>query len=388
MEQIVNRAIEKDRELRYQGAAEMRAELQSVADRSRELDDGKSRKRSPRKGLAAAALVCVAIIAGGLYQYWRSNRPPKLTDKDTIVLADFDNKTGDAVFDDTLKQGLSVQLEQSPFLELLSDRKVNTTLKLMGRHAGDRLTPEVTREVCLRTGSKAMLTSSIAELGSQYVIGLKTVDCNMGDLLAEVQVRAAGKEEVLKALDAATVRLRGKLGESLSSVQKYATPLEEGTTQSLEALKAFSLGRKTRYEMGETPALPFFKRAVELDPSFALPYRSMSVVYKNLNELERATANARKAYELREKVSERERFSIEANYYLVATGQLERAARTYELWQQNYPRDYMPYANLGFIYGAVGNYEKALEESREAGAHGTKHRWQPRRRLREPQPTG
>ena len=168
----------------------------------------------------------------------------RLTDKDTIVLSDFDNKTGDAVFDDTLKQGLSVQLEQSPFLALVSDRKVNETLKLMGRPAGDRLTPEVTREVCQRTGSKAMLTGSIAGLGSQYVIGLKAVNCNTGDVLAEAQEQAAGKEAVLKALDAAAVSLRGKLGESLSSVQKYATPVEEATTPSLEALKAYSLGRK------------------------------------------------------------------------------------------------------------------------------------------------
>ena len=290
----------------------------------------------------------------------------KLTDKDTIVLADFDNKTGDAVFDDTLKQGLSVQLEQSPFLDLVSERKVNETLKLMGRPAGDRLTPEVTREVCQRTGSKAMLTGSIAGLGSQYVIGLKAVNCNTGDVLAEAQEQAAGKEAVLKALDTAAVSLRGKLGESLSSVQKYATPLEEATTPSLEALKAYSLGRKTRHAKGDTAALPFYKRAVELDPNFAMAYAAMSAAYGNLNEAGRAAENARKAYELREKVSERERFSIEANYYMYATGELEKAAQVYELWQQTYPRDYVPYANLGFIYGCLGNWEKALEEAREA----------------------
>ena len=221
----------------------------------------------------------------------------RLTDKDTIVLSDFDNKTGDSVFDDTLKQGLSVQLEQSPFLDLVSDRKVNETLKLMGRPAGDRLTPEVTHEVCQRTGSKAMLTGSIAGLGSQYVIGLKAVNCNTGDVLAEAQEQAAGKEAVLKALDAAAVSLRGKLGESLSSVQKYATPVEEATTPSLEALKAYSLGLKTDYAKGETAALPFFKRAVELDPNFAMAYAWMSVVYRDLNEVGRAAENARKAYE-------------------------------------------------------------------------------------------
>ena len=177
------------------------------------------------------------------------------------------------VFDDTLKQGLSVQLEQSPFLDLVSDRKVNETLKRMGRPAGDRLTPEVTREVCQRTGSKAMLTGSIARLGSQYVIGLKAVNCNTGDVLAEAQEQAASKEAVLKALDSAAVSLRSKLGESLSSVQKYATPVEEATTPSLEALKAYSLGRKMFFAKGNTAALPFFKRAVELDPNFAMAYR-------------------------------------------------------------------------------------------------------------------
>jgi tetratricopeptide (TPR) repeat protein len=245
---------------------------------------------------------------------------------------------------------------------LVSERKVNETLKLMGRPAGDRLTPEVTREVCQRTGSKAMLTGSIAELGNQYVIGLKAVSCNTGDMLAEAQERAAGKEAVLKALDAAAVSLRGKLGESLSSVQKYATPLDEATTPSLEALKAYSLGRAK----GDTAALPFFKRAVELDPNFAMAYRSMAIVYSNLSEAGRAAENARKAYELRGKVSERERFSIEAIYYTYTTGELEKAAQTYELWQQTYPRDAVTYGSLAFIYASLGNLEKALEEAREA----------------------
>jgi len=215
-------------------------------------------------------------------------------------------------------------------------------LKLMGRPAGDRLTPEVTHEVCLRTGSKAMLTGSIAGLGSQYVIGLKAVNCNTGDVLAEAQEQAAGKEAVLKALDAAAVSLRGKLGESLSSAQKYATPVEEATTPSLEALKAYSLGLKTLNAKGQTAALPFFKRAVELDPNFAMAYAWMSMVYSNLDEVGRAAESIRKAYELRDKVSERERFSIEGNYYLSATGEMEKAAQTFELWQQTYPRDYLP----------------------------------------------
>jgi serine/threonine protein kinase/tetratricopeptide (TPR) repeat protein len=368
LEDIIRRALEKDRELRYQHAADMRADLQRL---KRDSDSNRfapvsrvapTRKRR-RWWIGATAVVIVAAVVAG---YFVSRRPAKLTDKDTIVLGDFDNKTGDTVFDDTLKQGLSVQLEQSPFLDLVSERKVNQTLKLMGRPAGDRLTPEVTREVCQRTGSKAMLTGSIAALGSQYVIGLKAVSCNTGDMLAQAQEQAAGKEAVLKALDAAAVSLRSKLGESLSSVQKYATPLEEATTPSLEALKAYSLGRKTGYAKGGTAALPFFKRAVELDPNFAGAYAAMSVVYANLNELGRAAENARKAYELRGKVSERERFSIEANYYRNATGELEKAAQTYELWQQTYPRDFAPYGNLEIIYARLGSYEKALEEAREA----------------------
>ena len=290
----------------------------------------------------------------------------KADSKDTIVLSDFDNKTGDPLFDDTLKQGLSVQLEQSPFLDLVSERKVNQTLKLMGRPAGARLTPEVTHEVCQRTGSKAMLTGSITGLGRQYVIGLKAVNCNTGDVLAEAQEQAAGKEEVLKALDNAAVSLRGKLGESLSSVQKYATPLVELTTPSLEALKAFSLGQRTFHAKGGTAALPFFKRAVEIDPNFAAPYGAMSGVYGDLNETGRSAENARKAYELRQKVSERERLAIEANYFLSVTGELEKAAQAYDQWQQTYPRDYETYGNLAFISTSLGNPEKSLEENREA----------------------
>ena len=312
----------------------------------------------------SAVLLLVALIAVWLFYPWRRART--LTDKDTIVLADFDNKTGDTVFDDTLKQGLSVQLGQSPFLALVSERRVNEILKLMGRPTGERLTPEVTTEVCQRTGSKAMLTGSIAKLGSQYVIGLKALNCNTGDVLAEAQEQAASKEAVLKALDAAAISLRSKLGESLSSVEKYATPVEEATTPSLEALKAYSLGVKTDYAKGDTPALPFFKRAVELDPNFAMAYTWISTVYFDLNEIQWSAGNARKAYELREKVSERERFLIEAGYYFFATGELERVAQTDELWQQTYPRDATPYQWLGAISATLGNYEKALEEWRVA----------------------
>jgi DNA-binding winged helix-turn-helix (wHTH) protein/tetratricopeptide (TPR) repeat protein len=314
--------------------------------------------------LGATAAVLIVIAGSGIY-WQRSNQTAALTERDTMVLGEFVNTTGDTVFDDTLKQGLAVQLEQSPFVALVSDRKVNETLKLMGRPVDDRLTPEITREVCLRTGSKAMLTGSIVRLGSQFVIGLKATNCNTGDALAVAQQQAVGKEAVLKALDAAAVHLRRKLGESLISIQKFATPVEQATTPSLEALKAYSLGRKTGFAKGASAALPFYKRAVELDPNFAMAYRGISVVYTNRSEVGRATENARRAYELRAKVSEQERFSIEATYYMHATGELENAVEVYELWQQTYPKDFFPYANLGVVYGCLGNWEKALEETRE-----------------------
>ncbi len=360
---VIAKALAADQAERWQSAAELQTALERIRQQpGEEIARQSSRKRRLR--LMLALLLVAVLVAGGLY--YRAHRTRLLTDKDSIVLSDFDNKTGDSVFDDTLKQGLSVQLEQSPFLNLVSERKVNETLKLMGRPAGDRLTPEVAREICQRTNSKAMLAGSIAELGSPYVIGLKTVDCNTGDVLAEAQEQAAGKEAVLKALDAAAVRLRSKLGESLSSVQKYATPLEEATTPSLEALRAYSLGVKADYAKGETAALPFFKRAVDLDPNFAMAYAWVSIVYWDLNEAGRGAENIRKAYELREKVSERERFFIEGNYYLSATGELEKAAQTYELWHQTYPRDDLPYNLLGVVSATLGNWETALEEWREA----------------------
>jgi tetratricopeptide (TPR) repeat protein/tRNA A-37 threonylcarbamoyl transferase component Bud32 len=375
LERIINKALEKDRETRYQTASDLRADLKRL---KRDTDSGRvgasgarpaerrSALRKLWKVLVPAALILVAAAIGGTLYFRSRQARTGLTDKDTIVLSDFDNKTGDSVFDDTLKQGLSVQLEQSPFLALVSDRKVNETLKLMGRQAGDRLTPEVAHEVCLRTGSKAMLTGSIAGLGSQYVIGLKAVSCDTGDVLAEAQEQAAGKEAVLKALDAAAASLRGKLGESLSSVQKYATPVEEATTPSLEALKAYNLGLKTWNAEGNTAALPFFKRAVELDPNFAMAYSWIAVFYFDLNEVVRGAEYSRKAYELRNKISERERFTIETIYYSNATGELEKAAQTYELWLQTYPGEERAYRRLASVSYTLGNWEKALEELREA----------------------
>ncbi len=372
--EIINKSLEKDHKLRYQHAADVRTDLQLL---KREKESGRAAvtaaetESKPPKSIVVrwvtvAGMVVLAIgLAIGAWLF-HTRKAQALTNKDTIVLADFDNKTGDAVFDDTLRQGLSIQLEQSPFLSMISDSKVNQTLKMMGRPTGDRLTPEVTREVCQRTGSKAMLTGSIAGLGSQYVIGLKAVNCQSGDLLAEAQEQAAGEEGVLKALDAAAVSLRGKLGESLSTVQEYATPLDEATTSSLEALKAYSLGMKTNLAKGDIAAIPFYKRAVELDPNFAAAYSGLSEIYSDHNEVGLAAEYARKAYELREKVSEWEKFNIEAYYYFDVTGELEKAAQTYELWRQTYPRSSGTHRNLGNISSNLGNYEKALEEYREA----------------------
>ncbi len=344
--------------------AEAASDAELAPDAAR-IDEAIVRPRNKvwRRWLAAAAVVVVAASAVG---YFVSHRTPKFTDKDSLVLADFDNNAGDAVFDDTLKQGLKIQMEQSPFLYLVPDSKVNATLKLMGRAAGARLTPEVTREVCLRTSSTAMLNGSIARLGSQYVIGLQVVDCNNGDVLAEAQEQAANKEAVLKTLDAAAISVRRKLGESLSSVEKYSTPLAQATTPSLEALKAYSLGLKTSRLRGDTAALPLLKRAVELDPNFAVAYNAIAGSYNNLQEVGKAQENVHKAYDLREKLSERERLSIEGYYYLTATGELDKAAQTYEQWHQIYPRDYLPYANLAFIYSNLGDLEKAFKQDREA----------------------
>jgi tetratricopeptide (TPR) repeat protein len=379
LERLIHKALEKKAELRYQSAADLCANLKRVKRDSeigqlRAIRSGSSTTHESRAGrfwpIVISSIVVAALIAGALY--FRAHNSKPLTDKDTIVLADFTNNTDDSVFDDTLRQGLSVQLEQSPFLALISERKVNETLKLMGRPAGDHLTPEVTREVCLRTGSKAMLIGSIAGLGNQYVIGLKAVNCNTGDVLAELQERATGKEAVLMALDVAAASLRSKLGESLTSVQKYATPLREATTSSLEALKTYSLGMKTWSTNGATAALPFLKRAVELDPTFAEAHSSMSAVYDNLGERGRAAEYARKAYELREKASEVERFAIETNYHEVATGDVEKATQVIELWQQTYPRDARPVRELGFKFATLGDHEKALKQAQEALPMGPK----------------
>ncbi len=310
----------------------------------------------------AAAAVLAFLVAG----YFYFHRRPKLTDKDTIVLADFTNTTGDPVFDPTLRQGLAVQLEQSPFLSLVSGRRMQDTLQMMGRPADARFSPDTAREICERTGSSAFVEGSIARLGNQYVLGLRAENCRNGDVLDEEQARAVRKEDVLGALDSTAIRLRRKLGESLSSVQKNATPLQEATTPSLEALKAYSLAWRTFYEHGSAPALPFLKQAVELDPNFASAYLTLAQAYACLGQPGPMAENIRKAYQLREKTSVPDRLLIEANFYWLETGELEKARAAFELWQQMHPRAYALYLPGYFIYSSLGNLEKALEAARES----------------------
>jgi DNA-binding winged helix-turn-helix (wHTH) protein/tetratricopeptide (TPR) repeat protein len=312
---------------------------------------------------AVVVVVLVAAIAGGLL--WRSRQAQRLTEKDTIVLADFTNATEDPVFDETLKQGLRVQLEQSPFLNILSDQRVGEGLRLMGRPQDERITPALAREVCQRMGSKAFLTGSISSLGTHYVVGLSALNCQTGDALGDAQMETESKERVLKALGEAATKMRERLGESLASIQKYDAPVDV-TTPSLEALRAYSLGMKTWFAKGDLPSLPFFQRAVELDPKFAMAYARLGMVYDNLDERALAIENTKKAYELREKVGEWEQLYLKAHYYDRVTGELEKAAQVYEAWKQVYPRDWAPYNNLRGIYALFGEYEKALENAREA----------------------
>ncbi len=367
LEHIINHAIEKDRERRYQSATEMRADLESLAARqSEQSGSGKSRIRSRWKWLASAAVVCVAMIASGLYWYWHSRKPVKLTERDTIVLADFDNKTGDAVFNDTLKQALSIQLEQSPFLNVLSAEKVEEMLKLMNRPANERLTRAVAQEVCLRSNSKGLLVGTIAAVGDRYLIGLNALNCQTGDTLASAEAEAENRNYVLQALNRVTSQLREKLGESLASVQKFNQPLEQATTTSLEALQAYTQGRKIANEQGDDAATASFKRAVELDPNFAIAYVSLGDSYTYTYDYDLAMQNYKKAYELRGRVSPRERFNIESAYYYDGSGEIDNAIRTYTEWAQYYPGDYLPRVHLADIFFTLGQYEKAAAEAREA----------------------
>src|SRR5262249_18042383 len=305
-------------------------------------------------------------VLAGARVYLRSRRTPLLTEKDTIVLADFTNTTGDPVFDDTLKQGLRVQLEQSPYLNVLSDQQIDEQLKLMAHSAGERLTSDLARDLCQRVGSKAVLNGTISNLGSHYVIGLNAWNCHTGDALAGEQAEADSREHVLKSLGESATKIRQRLGESIASIQKYDAPIEQATTPSLEALQAYTLANKTWNAKGATPSIPLFKRAIELDPNFAMAYGRLGVAYGPSGENTLSIENTRKAYDLRAKVSQRERLYIESHYYHYATNELSKAAQVYELWEQVYPRDSGPHDNLEDVYASLGNHEKALEEALEA----------------------
>jgi DNA-binding winged helix-turn-helix (wHTH) protein/tetratricopeptide (TPR) repeat protein len=307
-------------------------------------------------------LLLVFVLAIVAYIYSVSGRQV-ISEKDTIVITDFTNKTGDAVFDDALKQALIFDLEQSPRLNIISDHKVTSTLLLMGRSGEERVTGETARELCQRAGSKAMLVGTISALESEYLIGLQAINCVSGDTIMAEQSRATGRGQVLAALDQAASRMREKLGESLASIQKFSTPVDEVTTSSLEALKSYSIGRKITNGAGDQAALPYLQRAVEIDPNFAVAYSGLATSYSNIGQGTRAFEAARKAYELRDRVSAHERFRITGSYYLNVTGQLDEAIRTYDLWARDYPREAPPLGNQGFGYNMLGQLDEALRKA-------------------------
>ena len=418
LERIISKCLEKDRNLRYQHASDIRADLQrlkrdtdssrtgiaSVPDLPGEVtlqperpSGGSARLHvtatmpSPAAASSAAAAVpavaaasvpaasasgqsrrrwvvptaaaaAVAVLAASLYLY--VHRAPKLTEKDTIVLADFENTTGDAIFDDTLKQALATQLAQSPFLNILSDQRAGETLRLMGRSAGDRVTVDTAREICQRTGSTAVLAGSIASLGSQYVVGLNALNCASGDSITREEMQASRKEDVLAVLGKISTTIRGKLGESLASVQKFSTPVEQATTSSLAALKAYSLCIHTKDAKADVAAIPFCKQAVDLDPNFASAYSLLATMYYNLGDEELGKQSGQKAYDLRDRVSEHEELEITSVYDFAVLGDLDQEMRVYQVWEQTYPRDFRPHQDSAVDLASFGDYEGALREAR------------------------
>jgi tetratricopeptide (TPR) repeat protein len=338
LERVINKALEKNPHRRYQHAADLRSDLQQM---KRDIESGHTAagtttaKQKTANTLTRSQWIAIAVVAvlaaslsmsGWLYS---ARRAHALSEKDTILLGDLTNLTGDPVFEGTLRQALAVQLEQSPFLSLVSEQRIQHTLRLMGQPGDARLTPQIARDVCQREGSKVYLSGSIASLGSQFVLGVNAMNCQTGDTLAEEQVRATGKEQVLAAMDKAAAKLRQKLGESLSTVQKFDIPIEQATTPSLEALQAYSLGWKSQVGKGDDAAAALlYQRAIRLDPNFAVAYASLGTSYNNLGETRVAAENIRKAYELRDRVSEREKFYIESHYYQFVTNNLEKARQS------------------------------------------------------------
>jgi serine/threonine protein kinase len=400
LQQIIDKCLAKDPYARYQNASEIRTELGKLVQalrapavagsraEAREADVAStgnlgvsspaipfpqpksdsvratSTNRSPRKWMAMAGMVVALLLAGGLY--WKVHKKTALSDRDTVVLADVTNSTGDAVFDDTLKMALMVGFNESPFLDVLPENKVAETLKLMTRGVNAKLTPEIAKDLCQRAGAKAFIAPSIARLGSEYVVGLRAERCDNGTPLAEQLATAATKEEVLSALGHAAAKLREQMGEALTSVQRFDVPLEEATTASLDALKAYSQGMRALSLGGERVAIPSLRQATELDPKFALAYASLGTAYANLHETDLARQNYQKAYDLRSRVSAREQYVIAAYYYNDVTGDLAKSNETYLLYANAYPRAWVPRNNLAGNYAALGQWQNALAQVIEA----------------------
>jgi serine/threonine protein kinase len=374
LERIVNKAMEKDRRLRYQSAADIRTDLQRL---KRDSDSGRTaiataetRLRPAgipiRWGIGIAASIVVVTLAVGVWWFF-SRKTYALTEKDTIVLADFTNRTGETVFDDTLRQGLSVELEQSPFLSIIPEQRIRRTLRLMGRPADAPLTPELARDVCERIGSAAVLEGSIARLGTQYVLGLRARSCRTGDILDDELTQAATKEDVLVALSQTASKFRTRVGESLATIKQHDIPLAEATTSSLEALKAYSAGWQALAMRGASASLPLFRRATEIDPEFAMAHASLGRIYADLDQSDLAAASIARAWQLRDRASDHEKFFITATYQVLVTGNLEAAQQTCEAWAQAYPRESRPHAMLaGAVHKTPGRYEKAQAEAQKA----------------------
>ena len=360
LEQIIGKAIEKNREKRYPSAAEMRSDLEGVnSDRWRLI------LKSPahRRWLLAMVALIVVMAAVGVYR--RLYRRVKLTEQDTIVLADFSNTTGDHVFDGTLRQALAMELAQSPFLNVLSNDKIAETLKLMNRPAGERLTAATARELCLRTNGKALLEGSIAKQGERYPLEVRTLDCQTGDVLTSARAEAADRNGVLNAVGQIGDELRKNLGESLDSVEKHDQPLAQATTSSLEALQAYTQGLVQQSQKGDAAAVPYYKLAVDLDANFAYAYAALGQAHFTLYEVGLALQNFQKAFALRDRVSLRERFYIEGAYYSMA-GSLPESIRTYEEWSKVYPREFQAHNDLSRRLRSAGEYERAAAEARIA----------------------